>query len=373
MISVEKILRDRNQEANIKKFTFKCRLYMKPSRVTSSISFLLKCNVEEMKLHLDSKSFSIIPASLFTSKSLISLHLKETKVTPRVGFPKYISLPKLKILTLNEITFTGKCEQLFAGCHVLEELNIWECTFAMREFCISAPLLKTLVIDNSKRHAAEMEDCILNIHAHGLLSLKYTTAVAKDYVLSNFVAPVEAHFLFSLTGDETMEQKVNQNAAVSKLLGAFSHVKCLSVIAPPVHHLFVSEDLLNKLPTFHKLNRLELYHVTSDGTVIELLKVSPYLENLVFCLFVDEDYTDGDVEGFHTSFPHLKSVSFEVEDHDGHPRELRWMKLILKNAIALEKMSICYDLEGLERRQEFMEEIRNVPRASSVCLVEFSQ
>lgn len=32
MKSVEKILRDRNQEANIKKFTFKCRLYMKPSR-----------------------------------------------------------------------------------------------------------------------------------------------------------------------------------------------------------------------------------------------------------------------------------------------------------------------------------------------------
>ncbi|XP_026383773.1 F-box/LRR-repeat protein At3g58900-like [Papaver somniferum] len=342
MISVEKILRDRNQEANIKKFTFKCRKYMKPSRAQNHYLLFLR--------------LFLLLSHLF--------RLIETEVTPRIRFPKYISFPTLKILTLNEITFSGKCEKLFAGCHVLEELSLCECTFPLREFCISCPMLKTLIINNSEGEEALIGGCALKINAPNLVSLYYWSNLAEDYIMSTFVALVKADFTFLIPGNDTMEQKI----AASKFLGAVSHVKHLSIFALPIQDLLVSEDLLNNMPIFHKLNRLEVFRVKGDKTVVDLLKGSPNLEYFEFRLLLDDDYSEDDIEGFHTSFPHLKSVSFE--EHYGHPRELKWMKLILKNAIALKRMNIGNCLEGLETRQAFMEEIHSVPRVSSFCVLE---
>ncbi|RZC71412.1 hypothetical protein C5167_034606 [Papaver somniferum] len=192
-----------------------------------------------------------------------------------------------KYMDTDRITFSGKCEQLFTGCHVLEDLSLYECTFPMREFCISCPMLKNLVINNREGQEAVIGDCVLKINAPNLVSLNYESNFAEDYVLSTFAALVEADFQFFLTGYETMEKKVKQNAAVSKLFGALSQVKCLSIINPHNEALAVSDDLLNKLPTFHKLNRLVLYHVMGDKTVTDLLKASPNLEYLEFCLFQD--------------------------------------------------------------------------------------
>ncbi|RZC45381.1 hypothetical protein C5167_038331 [Papaver somniferum] len=58
-------------------------------------------------------------------------------------------------------------------------------------------------------------------------------------------------------------------------------------------------------------------------------------------------------------FPRLKSVSFQ--EFFGDPRELRWVKLILKTAKALQTITIGYKGKG---EKEFMAEIPNFPRAS---------
>ncbi|XP_026424577.1 F-box/LRR-repeat protein At4g14103-like isoform X2 [Papaver somniferum] len=74
-------------------------------------------------------------------------------------------------------------------------------------------------------------------------------------------------------------------------------------------------------------------------------------------------------------FPHLKSVCFQK--FVGNPRELMWLKLILRDAKALQMMTICYyDLRyrfaNWKSEKEVMVEIPSFPRASPGCIFKFS-
>ncbi|XP_026413575.1 uncharacterized protein LOC113309372 isoform X2 [Papaver somniferum] len=191
------------------------------------------------------------------------------------------------------------------------------------------------------------------------------------------------------------------------------------------------------LLTFHNVKMLNVSDVlTTDQGLIALLKAVPNLESLVFNEYIndereedsdedDEDDSEGaqedgdedddvdSVEGENNLgnedegdvsdaaecddkkegesndeddswalgtvttgclFPHLKSVFFE--EFAGNPRELKWVKLILKNAKALQTMNICYYDTALcfvngKSEKELMEEIPSFPRASTGCVVRF--
>ncbi|KAI3955228.1 hypothetical protein MKW98_020861 [Papaver atlanticum] len=72
-------------------------------------------------------------------------------------------------------------------------------------------------------------------------------------------------------------------------------------------------------------------------------------------------------------FPHLRSVCFQ--QFAGNPREMRWVKLILKNADALQMMTVRYDSDlrfvNAKSEKEVMVEIPNFSRASASCLFKF--
>ncbi|KAI3972065.1 hypothetical protein MKW92_032883 [Papaver armeniacum] len=101
----------------------------------------------------------------------------------------------------------------------------------------------------------------------------------------------------------------------------------------------------------------------------------------VVCINNDDDYDSTDdswAPGIVTTgclFPHLKSVCFQ--GFAGNPREMRWVKMILRKAKALQIMTISYthDIYGCYLKQrsekEVMVEIPCFRRASPDCVIEF--
>lgn len=161
-----------------------------------------------------------------------------------------------------------------------------------------------------------------------------------------------------LAGTKGRLYRRDLGAAASRFLQLLSHVKCLSISERVLRILSCVKDLKNRLPTFHRLKQLNVEREAgTDKALIALLQSAPSLESLVFNEFIsmytiygllngDEDEGDNhandddglDLDMVTIQLLHLKSVSFKV--FSGRPREISWVKLILKNAEVLETMTL---------------------------------
>ncbi|XP_026440030.1 F-box protein At4g22280-like [Papaver somniferum] len=376
--------------SNVEKFFLHRGVELNESRVHSWICSAIKGNVKEIKLYLDQEHPLFIPLSLFTCESLISLQLQ---TYPSIRLPKYISFPRLKCLEIADFVFSDRSwnEELFSNSPVLEELILDHCKYRIRNFCISIPTLKLLRIDRDFT-LNDLNDCALKIDAPSLVTFTYSANVAKQYVLSSFPTLVEAVVCLD---------SPNNLAEISRLLQALAHVKCLTVNDLTLQAICSAYDLSNNLLTFCNVKMLKISDIlTTDQGLIALLKAVPTLESLEFVEYfsdeeenseVDEDGNDdaegdgnddnedeGDVSDTDSwpldivttgcLFPHLESVCFR--EIVGNPRELRWVKLILRNAKAWEMMTIRYyntDLHFVNAKseKELMVDIPSFPRASA--------
>ncbi|XP_026428083.1 F-box/LRR-repeat protein At4g14103-like [Papaver somniferum] len=403
----------RHNSSNVDKFVLSCNHQLNQSQLHCWISTVIRGNVKELNLHLRQEHpqeypFSI-PLSLFTCASLVSLELH---IQPNICLPKYISFPRLKCLKLHLFYFTDESwnEELFSNSRVLEELILDQCSVSMSSFCISIPTLKILKIDNWITKGNGLCDCILKIDAPRLVTFLYTSPVAKEFLLSNFSALEEA--IIDICFEEY------GGAELSRLLHAFAHV------------IYSDHDLSNNWPTFHNVivRKLNISNVLStDLGFIGLLKAVPNLESLVLseCMLDEEEEDTNDAEGDRDDsnenddsgsveaennhnnheevvsdasecdnndqgvaneddttaldlattgclFPHLKSVCFQ--EFAGNPREISWLKQILRNAKALQMMTICYwfcdwRFANVKSEEELKAEMPSFPRASPGCVI----
>ncbi|KAI3919023.1 hypothetical protein MKW92_025027 [Papaver armeniacum] len=284
-----------------------------------------------------------------------------------------------------------------------------------------------------------LRGCTLKIHAPNLETLDYYGCVAKEYVLSTFPLLVKAAVQFRfIPYAATREQRIGHGEAISQFFRALANVKHLYVSDDTLQALSFSNDLLEKLPTCHNAKKLTIFdEVTDDKALVALLQATPNLESLVFNKSLppisddeeedddtgsDDEEEDDDTgsdasadaaegennharedaasgndadvvavesEDYHGSedndwtlnvtdpeflFLHLKSVSFR--EFIGTPVDMRWLKLILKNAKALQTVSIsnCYHsyLLKKKRKEELMVEIQSLARVSTSCVFKFS-
>ncbi|KAI3909689.1 hypothetical protein MKW98_014106, partial [Papaver atlanticum] len=151
------------------------------------------------------------------------------------------------------------------------------------------------------------------------------------------------------------------------------------------------KDLKNHLPTFHHLKQLNVEREAStDEALFALLQSAPNLESLEFNEFIsmykrygieqddgedhdnhvnDDDGLDLDRMTTGCFLVHLKSFCFKV--FSGQPREMCWLKLILKNAEVLERMTVyyspCTHYPNVKREEEFMQEYPSLFAASENC------
>ncbi|XP_026389343.1 F-box/LRR-repeat protein At4g14096-like [Papaver somniferum] len=389
----------RHNISNVQKFSLLWNTHLNESRVNSWISNLIRLEIQELSLFLEQgKPFSV-PLSLCSSASVLSLTLE---ITPNIYFPKDISFPRLKRLHLYGVKFTSNCwnEQFFSTCAVLEDLVIGFCNWIdVSSFCISNPTLKILKILNRQENEDGFRDCALKIHAPNLEYLTYKGRVAKEYLLSRFRNLVEAKIDFEDDYGATREQKIGQVAAVRKFVRTLSRVNYLSISDRTLQILSIANGFVRNLPTYHYLFKLNLTQkTTTDNALIAFLKTAP---NLEFKGFTDDEVDDedndegednhdiednnfGTAEGEDNNdkgnnaweidtvatrciFLQLKSVSFK--NFSGDPREIRWVKLILRNARTLETMMIYGDRSlDMESEQVIMAELSSLPRASASCV-----
>ncbi|OVA14306.1 F-box domain [Macleaya cordata] len=370
--------------SNIQKFALICNDVFDKSRVNAWISMLIRCKVEELVLYIQVKDPFLFPLSLFTCGSLIKLTLETYSV---LNLPKSISFPRLRILRLCSIKFKDEysIEQLFSNCPVLEDLIISFCRWVnMKIVCISAPALKRLLIDDLDiANVDSLHNCEVKIHAPSLESLTLKGRVAKEYHLSSFPSLVVADidFIIGKNQRQTRQEKIGCGASVTKLLRGLSNTKHLNISGETLEALSFADDLVNNLPTFHNLIQLdvtpEVQH-SADKSLFGLLQIAPNLESLSFytslsaCPYDDnEGWTLNMVSG--CLFLHLKSVFFD--EFCGYKREMDLVKLILKNARALQIMSIkssSFLEENLDTKVVVMRQLLRLPRDSTTCVIEFS-
>ncbi|KAI3944079.1 hypothetical protein MKW92_005588, partial [Papaver armeniacum] len=141
----------------------------------------------------------------------------------------------------------------------------------------------------------------------------------------------------------------------------------------------VADDFVNILPTFHNLEELILELVvvgTTEKSVFPLLSAAPNLTRLVFTYYhigdnVEEDSLDGLKLTAGCLFQHLRYVSFMR--FIGHEREMRWLKLILKNAKDLQTVTIGAYVNSIDAKikELLMSVFPSLPKASGRCVLEF--
>lgn len=364
---------------SIQKFHLTTSEHLDESLLHSWISSVVSRNVKDFSLFLCANDSSCIPLSFFTCASLTSFHLT---VYPILDFPNYISFPRLKHLRLENIQLTNQCwsEKVFPNSPDLEELNLENCRFCDPSFCISVPTLKILRIDGT--HG--LDECALKIQAPNLVTLYYTGYVAKEYVLSSFLMLEEAVVHLSAPGSR--EEETGQVEAVRQFFRALTHVKCLTVKNPPLQAKYLPRNST----AYHNIKQLKItQEVNSDVAVIALLKVTPNLESLViekkepfrgighvYEKKDDDNEDDGltlDMLDTGCLFLHLKSVCFMPIIWG--PKEISFLKVILRNARALQSLTVYHDNSRRPLKvaeQELMVEIQSFPRASESCTFKIS-
>ncbi|XP_026382061.1 F-box/LRR-repeat protein At4g14103-like isoform X2 [Papaver somniferum] len=203
---VDGTLHRRNNMSDIEKFSLIQLNNLNEYRVSSWITNVISRNVQELSLSLMQEDPFVLPISLCTCVSLVSLKLK---ITPSICFPRNVSFPKLKHLTLGGVQFTNECwnAKLFSKCPVLEDLILAHCTYDTRNFYISIATLKHLRIYHWGGQDG-LRDCGLKILAPNLVSLFYQGWVAKEFVLHTSPELVEAHVLFFGEDAATREQRM---------------------------------------------------------------------------------------------------------------------------------------------------------------------
>ncbi|XP_026451669.1 F-box/LRR-repeat protein At3g59250-like [Papaver somniferum] len=308
-----------------------------------SFDLIVSCNIEELSLDLSYSNLIPFTRCLFNRESLVELRLR---INISLRIPESISLPKLKLLQLSDIYFSDKLlvEQLILNSPLLEKLILsifsWS-NWNRNTLNISAPALKCLVLDGSKNYIG-MRNGAVKIHAPNLMHFSYTGLIARDYTVPSFSSLEDAEICFKRS--YYLEKKDAQiGHAASKLVGGISNVRSLTISGETLEALSFAYD---DFPRFQNLIHLRVtseFKTIGDKELLKFFQHAPSLESLVFdkglSMWPSDMGNTFCVQGMASEcpLPRLKSVHFKGISWS--PREMDLIKLILKNAENLEKMT----------------------------------
>ncbi|KAF9588811.1 hypothetical protein IFM89_016171 [Coptis chinensis] len=292
------------------------RRRLPPKRVYSWIRALVRRNVQELDIHIPAYlTYCLpLPLCLFTCESLRVLKLRFESLSILLTLPKFISLPFLKTLHLEWVDFVDVklTSNLLSSCPDLESLIIVYCRFAeMKNLVIFNLKLKHLVIENCSDGEDECE---------------------KDYCLESPVSLVEVRPLQFLN---------------------LRHLNLITWLSGDCIHAIAY--LLNSSPNVESLNlkltKRDVYVFDGDEEVFHPTIASKYQDTglTLRCMY------------------NLKYV--EIQGILGCPNGLKFLEVLLKNALVLEKMVIFTFTEHLPNKEKwlmkFIEKLQKISRASS--------
>ncbi|KAI3849674.1 hypothetical protein MKW98_026588 [Papaver atlanticum] len=422
---VDKVLRFRDDSCCIRSFRLDTHdEVIDSTRICSWIAVAGKHNVEELDISCLSNGDFVIPPCLCTCKSLtkLDLHVYDSEdYRSKIILPTSVSLPGLKSMSLNleNLLFDDEysTNKFFSSCPALESLDLGNCEFSDMSLNISSLKLEHfsienpgLAYDNPKTSwLSDTPTLTLTLYAPNLTTFTCTVCKLRDYSLENLSSLVSACIYLEVETDdkepgyeiELLEEKKELYALrMMKLVRTLHNVKVLTLSEYFKVLSEAPEILDSQLPQFLNLQRLWLTTWLSRDcvhTIIYFLKISPNIESLCLditappigsCMppwfrFCDEindsriiynpdfqkEYRDSRL-----SLPcvlyHLKFV--KIQGLLGRFNELKFIEILLKNSIALEKLvlfSIEKDSHAERRMMKFNEILLGYPRASTCTIM----
>ncbi|EOA27246.1 hypothetical protein CARUB_v10023365mg [Capsella rubella] len=283
--------------------------------------------IDSYDLSCVGKPVALLPSSLYTCKSLVTLNL--TGETIIVDVPRTASLPSLKTLELNRVAYSNEdsLRLLLSYCPVLEELIIDR---------IGDDNVKTLVV---------MVPSLLRLTLP-IYSCYGYVIVTPSLKYLKVRSPYGEYFSYLVMHMPNLEEAklyVEQN--LEKLLESITSVKRLSLSV-----LVDIKSMYHNGIVFNQLQHLKL-HIYCDNwskLLVRMLEDSPKLR--VLKLLVDDD-PDFDDDHEHVSWKYNDETSvpkclldsleiFEFAGYTGRPEERDFVSYIMKHACHLKSSSI---------------------------------
>ncbi|XP_059435467.1 F-box/LRR-repeat protein 13-like isoform X1 [Corylus avellana] len=368
----------------IKRFALSCDVLFDhdASRVYTCISTALNHNVQELNIDIyigDCDVVFSLPSCLFTCKTLTSLYLNMW--ARKLKLPTIICFSNLKILTIEYLTFSNEylTQQLFSSLPVLEELKLDDCSWGDLKFVtISAPKLNSLSIfkmgvqDGDIQRSGDL--CLVMIVGDSLKEFYYKGLMFAEYCLYNSFRVEKAEIVTKSKYD----RPTNIGRFLWNLLIGLSSVELLRLSSDMVKVLSDSPEFLPHMPMFNNLIDLIIvdYRVDLDCTVLlKILQKSPCLQTLNFSegisLSLNRKEDDMILDPVPLCFlSHLKCIN--IGSYFGHEKELLAVKILLKNAVVLDKINITcpasYD-KNFDRQVKVLTQLLELPRRSQNCKI----
>ncbi|XP_030541428.2 uncharacterized protein LOC115748913 [Rhodamnia argentea] len=193
--------------------------------------------------------------------------------------PSLVSLPNLKVLTLDDVGFGDSLEKLLS-LPSLEEVSLKACRFhEIKVLNIGAPnLLKFFMTDLPKDFSRRGQ---VRIHAARIKSLRYFGPYDRNLNISCPSSLVEA-VIVAFQAQEQPDQYANH---VFKLLKELSNIEHLTLYLDRLQVMDERKDLLDSCPVFLSLTQLKWYisPMYLGLSVLQImLSQCPCLRSLVF-------------------------------------------------------------------------------------------
>ncbi|GLT76952.1 hypothetical protein SLA2020_485840 [Shorea laevis] len=348
------------------------------SRIPEWIIAVMRLDVRELELSLDTELLLLLPPSLFTCETLVVLKLS---ICPESGedgsdesslkVPANVCLPSLKVLHLVDFTFSDDCrKRLFSNCPVLEDLK---CSFKESNWkCVVCnPTLKRLTITSSDNPDGKSE---IVVDAPGLDYLELSVWDVYSCTFLNIEALAKADISFLCHEWEDYDE--NYENAVANLMKAISNIQTFRICGLTLSE-FNYFDIPN--PGFNNVTHLTIASCKECGFP-ELQYILLRCESLETLVLEDSLGHEWDPAEGTISWPspqeqdEINCLSFCVKKivllwFEGSEVEIELAKYFLQSAEVLESMEI-HIKAGYQDQLEITKELLRLPRASNECIVD---
>ncbi|WZY81867.1 hypothetical protein YC2023_028251 [Brassica napus] len=323
----------------------------KPVTIRSWLLTAVSRNLREVEVShgCNNKVLNMLPSSLYTCKSLVSVKLNGRRLL--VDVPRMVSLPFLKTLLLQDVKYKNEdsLQRLLSNCPVLEDLLVEGCKGDnMVKFIVIVPSLQRLTVNILE----DLDEFVMDTPSLKYFKLDYYNYKDHHCLIERMPKLEEAYVELSFN-----------HVYIDRFIGSITSVKRLTLCIDDVYGDGFVFDQLEHL----QLCTCDEQH-TSVAVIIRLLKDSPNLR--VLDLFKMEYHNPIGLYTWNqpSTVPEciLSSLqTFKCSGYLGRPGERDLVIYILKNANNLKTATIWFPTVDMKK------DLVLSSRASNACQLVF--
>ncbi|EOA12625.1 hypothetical protein CARUB_v10027508mg [Capsella rubella] len=338
------------------------------SYITSWIVAAVTRKIQHLDLCCHDLHPFVIPTSMYTSETLVSLKLSQATLASA----KFFSLPRVKTLHLKSISYTDEAifERLVSSCSVLEELEV--ATFLNDKaivFRVCSTSLKKLNIRMQQLVYAYCSGVVIDAPLLSYLSINVD--LSQSFVVIKKMQPNAkldiSCFNLILFYEIRVSSKRN---SIGRFLSQISEVKDMTICNDTLK-VICHYSKLELLPQFSNMSRVQAtLHHSKLEELLTFLKSCPNLKSLILvCDGIYEELLFKEMSQISFSYmPQCFLPSLEFIDLKFPIRvRLKIVRYFLENTPMLKKLTLHLADYSIQEMSTFKEALLKMTRSSSEC------